>query len=83
MVMVLIEKYGSPACKYEIWLFKGSYLYIVLFSIWILTFFAFQLKLLTAVTSNAVVTTTKDQLDPKAAHVCGGHTTAYYKEASA
>ncbi|XP_045157189.1 uncharacterized protein LOC123523592 [Mercenaria mercenaria] len=43
---------------------------------------ALELKLLSALSTSAVVTTTKDQLNPHAAHLCGGHATAFYKEAS-
>lgn len=44
---------------------------------------AIELRLLTAITSNAVVATTKDQLDTKSAHICGGHTTTFYTQTSA
>ncbi|XP_045157187.2 uncharacterized protein LOC123523590 [Mercenaria mercenaria] len=43
---------------------------------------ALELKLLSALSTNAVVTATKEDLNPKAAHACGGHITTYYKEAS-
>ncbi|XP_060570680.1 uncharacterized protein LOC132728968 [Ruditapes philippinarum] len=43
---------------------------------------ALELKLLTALSTNAVVTTTKEDLDAKAAHICGRHITTFYKEAT-
>ncbi|XP_060570690.1 uncharacterized protein LOC132728977 isoform X1 [Ruditapes philippinarum] len=43
---------------------------------------AVELRLLSALSTTAVTTITRDQLDPKAAHACGGHATTFYKESS-
>ncbi|XP_045157188.2 uncharacterized protein LOC123523591 [Mercenaria mercenaria] len=43
---------------------------------------ALELRLLSTLSTNAVVTATKEDLDPKAAHACGHHITTFYKEAT-